>query len=160
MSCSFAVDRGVASMLRPGDRARLRRTFTRMVAAAGLAAGGEALEASLRLVDDETIWVFNRAYRHKDKPTDVLAFAVREGQGGELVGGELGDVIISLPTAKGQAKTRTHAGFLREVEFLAAHGLCHLLGYDHPTARAEAKMNTRMEALLVAARRPGKIQAA
>lgn len=157
---SFIVDASAKKLLRPGEAMRLRRTCARMVSAAALAAGQGACEASFRLTDEATIWQLNRDYRAKDKPTDVLAFAVREGVGGHLVGGELGDVIICLPIAKAQAKVKSRAGFLREVEHLAAHGLCHLLGYDHPTARAEAKMNARMALLLAAARAEGRIVAA
>ena len=118
------------------------------------APGVPTLEASLRLTDDETIRELNREFRHKDKPTDVLAFAQREGPwagaGHEL----LGDIIISLPTARRQAKRKSPLGLFTEVRFLASHGLCHLLGYDHNDDEEERVMNARMAQLLAQA--PGR----
>lgn len=118
------------------------------------------LEASLRLTDDETIRELNREFRHKDKPTDVLAFAQREGPwagaGHEL----LGDIIISLPTARRQAKKKSPLGLFTEVRFLASHGLCHLLGYDHNDDEEERVMNARMALLLEQASGRGPISAA
>ncbi len=141
-------------------RVRLRSLVARMLRAAALREGAPALEASLRLTDDETIHQLNRDFRHKDKPTDVLAFAQREGPwagaGAEL----LGDIVISLPTARRQAKRKGDEGLYLEVSFLAAHGLCHLLGYDHRTAREEQVMNERMAALLAEAVRSGAVRPA
>lgn len=141
-------------------KAQLRRLVARMMKAAALREGAPALEASLRLTDDETIHQLNRDFRHKDKPTDVLAFAQREGPwagaGAEL----LGDIVISLPTARRQAKRKGAQGLYLEVSFLAAHGLCHLLGYDHRTAAEEKVMNQRMAALLDEAGRSGAVRPA
>ena len=139
--------------------ARVRRRLRRMVAAAGLAEG-RALEASLTLCDDAAIHALNRDYRKKDRPTDVLAFAQREGAGGALHPGVLGDIVISLETAARQAKGRGRDRVEREVVFLAAHGLCHLLGYDHRNDREEATMNARMAALLEEASRRGRVRPA
>lgn len=151
-----AFDRGLDAAF---DRVVVRRCLRRMVAAAG-ASEGRALEASFRFTTDPVIHALNRDFRHKDKPTDVLAFAQREGPPGAAADGVLGDVIISVDTARRQAKRRGPRGLADELCFLAAHGLCHLLGYDHPTARAERIMNARMAALLAAAAAPGRIQAA
>ena len=141
------------------DRTRLRRIerrVARMVRAAGLADGAAELEATLRLTDDATIRELNRVYRRRDRPTDVLAFAQREGQGGSLHPHVLGDIVISVDTAARQARR----GLEGELLFLAAHGLCHLLGYDHGTDEEEASMNARMAGLLREAGRPGRIRAA
>jgi probable rRNA maturation factor len=130
-----------------------------MVAAASLTEG-RPLEASLTLCDDAAIQALNRDYRRKDRPTDVLAFAQREAAGGALHPGVLGDIVISVETARRQARGRGQDRVEREVVFLAAHGLCHLLGYDHRTDREEATMNARMTALLAEAARRGRVRAA
>lgn len=132
-----------------------------MIAAAGLTEG-RALEASLTLCDDAVIHALNRDYRKKDRPTDVLAFAQREAPGGGvgLNPGVLGDIVISVETARRQAKGRGPDRVEREVVFLAAHGLCHLLGYDHRTDREEATMTARMAALIAEAARRGRVKAA
>lgn len=93
---------------------------------------------SICLVGDTEIKVWNRDYRGKDKPTDVLSFAMREG---ETIGQVtvLGDIVISLETAARQA--RAHRRSLeREAKMLLIHGFCHLLGYDHQTDSEEAIM--------------------
>lgn len=129
------------------------------VGAAALAAAPVELEVSLRLTDDPTIRELNRDFRKKDKPTDVLAFAQREGPPG--VGPQLlGDIVISLATARRQAKKKTPAGLFTEVRFLASHGLCHLLGYDHNDDDEERIMNARMASLLAQAQGRGPIRAA
>lgn len=141
-------------------RARLGRAVTRMLRAAALREGAPALEASLRLTDDATIHQLNRDFRRKDKPTDVLAFAQREGPWAGVGAELLGDIVISLPTARRQAKRKGAEGLYLEVRFLAAHGLCHLLGYDHRNDREEQEMNLRMATLLVEAGRTGAVRPA
>ncbi len=152
----FVVDAPARGRL---DRTRLRRIerrVARMVRAAGVADGAAELEATLRLTDDATIRELNRVYRRRDRPTDVLAFAQREGKGGTLHPHVLGDIVISVETAARQARR----GLERELLFLAAHGLCHLLGYDHGTDEEEACMNARMAGLLREAARTGRVRAA
>jgi probable rRNA maturation factor len=126
-------------------RARLLRLARRMVRAAALrdSSLGGAVEVGLTLTGDAEIHALNRDFRQKNRPTDVLAFAMREGEGGSLHPGILGDVVISLDTAARQARR----GLEAEVLFLWSHGLCHLLGYDHRTDREETEMNARMKAL-------------
>lgn len=94
-------------------------------------------EISLTFVDDEEIQNLNREYRQKDVPTDVLSFPMLEiedfdnledlAQFGPIL---LGDIIISMPTAKNQAKEYGHS-IKREIAFLICHSILHLLGYDH-----------------------------
>lgn len=154
---SLLVDREVRGRLSAAEIARLRSRLVRMVRAAGITeeATGE-LEVSVRLTDDATIHALNRDYRKKNKPTDVLAFSQREADPGGLHPELLGDVVVSLDTAARQARR----GVFAEVLFLAAHGLCHLLGYDHRTDAEEAEMNARMRALLDEGERRGPTRAA
>jgi probable rRNA maturation factor len=106
-------------------------------------------ELSVLLCSDEVIRELNRRYRDTDKPTDVLAFPMNEGPGAALHAGLLGDVVISLPTATRQARERDRP-IVAEVTFLLAHGLLHLLGYDHATAREEREMSARTHDLMEA----------
>ena len=106
-------------------------------------------ELSILLCDDATIRTLNRRYRKKNKPTDVLAFPMQEGPGPAAHRGLLGDVVISLPTATRQAVEHDRP-IIQEVTFLLAHGLLHLLGYDHANKREERDMKARTEDLLAA----------
>ncbi|HUH02083.1 MAG TPA: rRNA maturation RNase YbeY [Kofleriaceae bacterium] len=154
---SLLVDPEARARLSPTERARLRSRLVRMVRAVGITEGtARELEVSVRLTGDAAIRALNREYRKKNKPTDVLAFAQREADPSGLHPELLGDVVISLDTAARQARR----GLLAEVLFLAAHGLCHLLGYDHQTDDQEGEMNARMRALLAEAERRGPTRAA
>ncbi len=153
----LSVQEELVGRLAEGFAQRLEAQVERMVSAAWLTEKTEReLEADLRLCDDAEIHALNRDYRHKDKPTDVLAFAQREGEGGNLCPEILGDIVISIDTAERQAK----AGLYREVIHLAAHGLCHLLGYDHQDDEEEAAMNARMARLIAESEGDGPVQAA
>jgi len=154
MSLELSVDDHVA--LPAGLRRRLRTEVARMVRAAARNDRRTDYEVSLRLVGDAAIHVLNRDYRHKDAPTDVLAFAQREGASGHLHPELLGDIVISVDTARRQARR----GLYRELVHLASHGLCHLLGYDHRDDAEEQVMNTRAAALRQEASRRGRIRAA
>ena len=134
----------------------LEREVARMVRAAALADSRKDFEVSLRLTTDRAIRVLNRDYRGKDKPTDVLAFAHRESPAAALHPELLGDLVISVETARKQAKRGLHAELLH----LAAHGLCHLLGYDHRDDAEERVMNARAAALRAEAKRTGRVRAA
>jgi probable rRNA maturation factor len=107
-------------------------------------------ELSIVLTDDDQIQKLNRDYRGKDRPTDVLAFSMREGDFSRLAGDLLGDVIVSVPYARKQAVSRKRT-VLDEVTMLLAHGLLHLLGWDHDTAAKEKKMRAETERLCAAA---------
>lgn len=132
------------------DRRTVRRRALKMLAALEL----DRVELSVALVDDATMHSLNRDYRDKDRPTDVLAFAMREGEPMAAIPEEepemLGDVIISVDTANRQA-TRARRSLLDEVTMLLAHGLLHLLGYDHQTDAEEVEMNARVRDLEAAA---------
>ena len=96
-------------------------------------------EVNVTIVDNNTIHEINREQRKIDRPTDVLSFPMLEfdengisddeyDMDGELV--MLGDIVISMERAREQANEFGHS-FLREVAFLTAHSMLHLLGYDH-----------------------------
>ena len=154
MALEVVTDDGVE--LAATLRRRLAREVGRMVRAAALTDGLRDYEVALRLTDDPTIHALNRDYRTKDKPTDVLAFAQREGPAGALHPELLGDLVISVDTARRQARR----GLPAELLHLASHGLCHLLGYDHRDDDEERGMNRRAAALRREARRAGRVRAA
>ncbi|NPV72826.1 MAG: rRNA maturation RNase YbeY [Pelotomaculum sp.] len=110
---------------------------------------GEEAEVSLVFVDDAYIHGLNRQYRGVDAPTDVLSFAMQEGE--PLAGGEeeliLGDVVISLQAAERQAGEYGHS-LQREAAYLAVHGVLHLLGYDHQGEEERKIMRRKEEEVL------------
>ena len=152
MPLDLSLDDGVK--LDAKLRARLRREVARMVKAAALHEGRTDLEVGLRLCTDAAIHELNKNYRGKNKPTDVLAFAQREAATADS--SLLGDIVISIHTAKRQAKR----GLYAELLHLASHGLCHLLGYDHRDDEEEREMNERAAALRKEAARTGRVRAA
>jgi probable rRNA maturation factor len=156
---TLTVRPSVRGALSPAAVQKLRRQAARMLVAVARhdPSLGDEVEVSLTLTDDAEIHVLNRDYRKKDKPTDVLAFAMREGDLPSPHPGLLGDVIISVQTARRQRGKRTLA---QEIFFLWSHGLCHLLGYDHRDDAEEAEMNGRMAALRAEGERAGRIRAA
>ena len=114
-------------------------------------------EVSVTFVDDEGIRELNKRFRNLDKPTDVLSFPLLdyEGESEEPFFDELchnlGDIVISLERAMAQANEFGHS-FEREVAFLTAHSMLHLLGYDHEIsdeddADMRARQNDIMERL-------------
>jgi probable rRNA maturation factor len=129
------------------DAAELRRIANRMLDALSL---GSA-ELSVLLVDDEGMQVLNREHRDKDKPTDVLSFPQPKPR--KTPPGMprlLGDVVISLPTALRQARSRKRE-LMPEVRFLLAHGICHLVGHDHGTPEEKREMDAATRKLVRAA---------
>ena len=111
--------------------------------------GVPSAELGILITDDAIIQDLNRRYADEDKPTDVLSFSLREGE--EFVSPDevlrLGEVIISLDTAKRQAE---EAGRVLEAEVahLLVHGILHLLGYDHAEPEEERAMQARERAIL------------
>ena len=89
---------------------------------------------------DQTIRELNRQYRNIDKPTDVLSFPLAD----EVCPTLLGDVVISIDTARRQARQRKRA-FADELRTLLVHGILHLLGYDHEVSDSEAVRMRRKE---------------
>ncbi|MEN6489880.1 MAG: rRNA maturation RNase YbeY [Smithella sp.] len=106
-------------------------------------------EVSLSFVNDETIRELNNQYRNKNKPTDVLSFSLQEGEFSNINPDVLGDIVISVETAKENAQ-KNDLSFEQEINFLIIHGLLHLLGYDHENTTKEEtrKMRQREKELL------------
>jgi len=133
------------------DARRVQTLCNRMLATLEL----EQAELSVLLTDDRTIHALNLEHRGKDRPTDVLAFALGDDAGaGEHC---LGDIVISLETAWRQARGRRRP-LLDEVRFLLAHGLLHLVGYDHDTKTHKRRMDGMTRRLVSAARVEAKHQ--
>jgi probable rRNA maturation factor len=98
-------------------------------------------ELSIVLASDPQIKRLNKLYRNKDKPTDVLSFPIGEKVNGWLI---LGDIVISVDTAKRQAKELGYS-LEEELKRLLVHGLVHLLGYDHELGGEEEKKFFELE---------------
>lgn len=125
---------------------------------------GINLSASLSLVDDEQIRAINASWRGLDQATDVLSFpsldvrpdAIFSARHPDLMDVfsaedaryDIGDVMISIPRAREQAKEYGHS-FHRELSYLLVHGLLHLLGYDHQTPKDQSAMREKEEEILM-----------
>lgn len=112
----------------------------------------EDAEVAVSFVSAEEIQEINRNYRDKDSVTDVISFAMEEGEEEFEDPTDirvLGDIIICTDRAKEQAEEYGHS-YERELGFLALHGLLHLLGYDHMNEADEKKMFGRQNAILTA----------
>jgi len=96
---------------------------------AGLPLSNEC-ELSLVLTSDKEIQKLNYRYRGKNKATDVLSFSMIEGEVGLVHSTCLGDIVISLDTAKKQAQ-EYNVNLYQELLRLLIHGILHLTGYDH-----------------------------
>jgi len=115
---------------------------------------GNPCEVSVTFTDNADIHTLNRKYRGVDRPTDVLSFPLFDYSGeseeppvDEFMG-MFGDIVISLEQAEKQAAEFGHS-FEREVAFLTAHSMLHLLGYDHETGEEdEADMRKRQRDIM------------
>ncbi len=109
----------------------------------------ENVEVSILLVDNEQIQELNSRHRKKNVPTDVLSFPLLTEfdnlNEDEII--YLGDIVISVERAKEQADEYGHS-FKREIGFLIAHSILHLLGYDHMTDEDEKNMIEKQEEIL------------
>lgn len=129
------------------DEEWLRGVAGRVLAAEGVSQA----EVGVVVTGDPTVQELNRRYRGEDAPTDVLSFALNESREefvlppGETA--RLGEVVISLPAARRQAKQAGNT-LEQELALLLAHGLLHLLGYDHAVEEEERLMRSRESALL------------
>lgn len=108
-------------------------------------------EISFSLVDNEEIHEINKKYRGIDRPTDVLSFPLIDFENEEVPDDSntiaLGDIIISIDKLKEQSEAYNHS-FERELGFLTAHSMLHLLGYDHMTEPEEKVMFKKQEEIL------------
>jgi probable rRNA maturation factor len=96
-------------------------------------------ELSILIVDDPQIEELNQQYLDRQGPTNVIAFAMREGDFSDLSPHLLGDVVISTDTAAREAKNAAMR-FEQRFNELLVHGILHLLGYDHETDEEEARV--------------------
>lgn len=130
------------------DTRKLRRRARRLMQLLSI----EDKELSILLTGDEEMTGLNRSFRKRNRTTDVLAFSQLEGERGDLHREVLGDVVISLPTARRQAKERRHT-LMHELIVLLVHGTLHLLGHEHErtdrrTSAAMRREQKRLVALL------------
>ncbi|MEN6370772.1 MAG: rRNA maturation RNase YbeY [Armatimonadota bacterium] len=121
----------------PVKQKRLTETAEKMLRAEGCP---ESSEVSILLIDDEGITSLNREYLGKDRPTDVLSFYQSENP--EERGDVLGDIVISVETAKRQADERKKS-LDEELDLLVSHGILHLLGYTDYTEETARRMQER-----------------
>ena len=87
-------------------------------------------ELSLLFVNDLQIQALNQRYLRRDKPTNVLAFPMRKGEFSILHPHLLGDIVISVETAKRQSN-RFGLNKMGMIILLMVHGVLHLIGYEH-----------------------------
>ena len=108
-------------------------------------------EVSITLTNDAQIHEINKNYRHVDKPTDVISFALQESVEPLITDGPvidmLGDIIISVERARIQASDYGHS-LRRELVFLTVHGMLHLLGYDHQEENERHEMEEEQRRIM------------
>jgi len=111
-------------------------------------------EVSVSIVDNEEIRQINKQFRGIDRATDVLSFPLLTFEEDETLDLNekdevlLGDIIISLERAREQADEYGHS-LKREVAFLTAHSMLHLLGYDHMEEDEEKEMFSKQREILI-----------
>lgn len=121
------------------DLKRIQNLTKQLLQAEGCS---EETEVSIVLTHDIEISQLNKDYRGIDGPTDVLSFAQREGDddfAGDPEDNILGDIVVSVDTAERQAEQQGHS-LDEEIDVLIAHGILHLLGYDHAEPEDAKKM--------------------
>jgi len=128
------------------------RTVARRARRILSALGERDAELSVLLVTDALIRELNRDWRGIDRPTDVLSFPQRDPGSAPSPGAcVLGDVVISVETAKRRADKRS-LPLLEEITGLLIHGVLHLIGFDHGNDAEEASMEARAKQLMDALR--------
>jgi len=96
-------------------------------------------EISILIVDDPRIEELNQQYLNRQGPTNVIAFAMREGEFADLSPHLLGDVVISMDTAAKEAQIAA-TSMERRFNELLVHGVLHLMGFDHETSEDDARV--------------------
>jgi len=108
----------------------------------------EKCEFNIIIVDNEKIHEINKEYRNVDRETDVISFAMEDNMDIEYEDFRLlGDIYISIDKCYQQALEYGHSN-VREICFLATHGVLHLLGYDHMEEDDEKEMFSLQDELL------------
>jgi probable rRNA maturation factor len=129
------------------DQARLERSARAILADVG----ETSAELGILFVGDQRMRELNFRYRGEDHTTDVLSFAMREAARphvSRLMPDMLGDVVISIPTARRQAK-ESRRSLDEELDCLLVHGILHLCGYDHERSEKEARRMHRRERMIL-----------
>ena len=128
--------------------ARIALRQPRRVVVDGPGVPERSLGVTVLLTGDDTLQDLNRQFAGEDKVTDVLAFGSGTAfPGDEGDAGNLGDIAISMPQARRQAASAGHSEE-RETAMLTAHGVLHLLGYDHAEPDEEREMTGITNAIL------------
>ena len=128
----------------PLNLRKIRRVAQRILADLAL----PEAELSILLVDDIQIRDLNRRYLRRDKPTNVLSFPMKEGEFSILHPQLLGDLVISVETAKRQSN-RFGLDEMEMVSLLMIHGILHLIGYEHErTKKGAREMTIKQKELL------------
>lgn len=123
------------------------RTGIARAAKAALDSEGRDGDLTILIDTPERIQTLNREFRNVDRVTDVLTFPAWEGEISLSADGYLGDIMICYARAKEQAEEYGHS-LMRELSFLAVHGVLHLLGYDHMTEADERVMREKQTDIL------------
>jgi rRNA maturation RNase YbeY len=129
---------------------RVRSNIKKMLEAAGY----PDFDIGVWFTTNKTIRIYNKKYRKQDKPTDILSFPYHHLKPGQKItisspdDKNLGDMIISLEYAKKDA-TAQNRSLMEHVNILLAHGLAHLLGYDHKTQAQYKRMQEKERELLI-----------
>ena len=143
----------------PAYTGRVSKSWMRMVARQALGAedSDESSSVSLVIADDETLRGLNLEYRGLDETTDVLAFPLGEAVDNGHPDAEfpatpdeathIGEIVISYPQAKRQARDAGKP-LKAELALLVAHGVLHLLGYDHAEPQEEKVMWAKQDGIL------------
>lgn len=109
--------------------------------------GFDQNELSILITGDEQIHELNREYLNRDKPTNVLSFPMDDEPGG-IDTGMLGDIVISVDTARREA-SEMGITFHERIYELLIHGLLHLTGYDHEKSKKDEKIMQKEEKRLL-----------
>ena len=96
-------------------------------------------EISILIVDDPQIAELNQQYLNRKGPTNVIAFAMREGEFSDLSPHLLGDVVISIDTAARESQIAAMS-LERRFNELLVHGILHLMSYEHDTSEKDAQV--------------------
>jgi probable rRNA maturation factor len=105
-------------------------------------------ELSLLIIDDPQIEIINREYLQHEGPTNVISFAMQEGEYSQVSPMLLGDVVISADTTEKEARMGGITFRQRLIELLI-HGLLHLVGYDHEHDESKARIMEKKSAELL-----------
>lgn len=133
----------------PVNTTRMRSHAQKMLATLGY----KTFDLGIWLTTNETIRKYNKEYRGKDKTTDILSFSYHELTPGQKITPQspedenLGDLIISIPYVKKDAPNWGQS-FTERLDVLLAHGIAHLLGYDHETEPEYEQMQVVEKRLL------------